>query len=674
MSINRQILIFTSSMVVLAMAVLYTISSMVFNKMQQNTAFNYLETTSCIAEGFLEARLAEMDHTCAIAVSAYDLPEAIADRDEEKLMDCLYFLRRVCPYLSFALFADSSGDRIALLPEMGEGAALLFKNILGEMQASGQQTLKTNTVLPLSGLFGARTEAFKKYEIRLNDGGFLGQALANLTIAQVGAGGYLILGEIINNSNYYPGSYSATIDNSFLSISLGDIRVCSNITSPKRTDYLGCPIPDFDGNFEVKADYYYGVEYAPIGDNYYFSYKAIRDYPGDIIGYLGVGIPESDYKLLHKSNRFMILLVILISFPIILIGSWLFCNRITRPIVASVNISKRISSGDFSAGDEYPVPEYPRSEPEFLVAAINEMAGKLRENKDRLDKYVNELYSKTEEATALSSQLMQLNEQLEAKVDARTIELRQTVTELKKSNMIKSLFLANMSHELRTPLTNNIAASELLLDEIFGTLNEKQAKYIKNILSSSHNLLQLINDILDTAKIEAGKTSVNLGIYRVRELLDEVINIVKNIAEQKDIAVLIDVVPGDLLVTADKILLRQVLYNLLSNAIKFSNPKGRVWLQAEERAVEDILSAAAVYFTVRDEGIGIDKSDLERVFIEFEQVDNSYSREYGGTGLGLPLSRKQVELHGGKLELTSKPGIGTEAVFFIPSTRITKQE
>lgn len=522
-------------------------------------------------------------------------------------------------------------------------------------------------VLPLAALFDTASEMPAKYAIYLNDGTLLEDALINLAITAAGDSGYLILGEVINKSGYYPASYSATIDNSFLSISLGDIRVCSNITSPERMDYLGSPIPGFHGNFETKSDYYYGAEYAPIGDHYYFSYKAIRDHLGEIIGYLGVGIPEHDYKILLKSNRLVIALVILLSLPLILIGSWMFCHRITRPIIASMNIAQKISHGDFSASHEYPIPEHPRSEPEFLIVSINEMAGRLRENKERLDRYVLELQHRTGEATALSAQLMQLNEQLEAKVDARTIELRQTVDALKKSNLVKSRFLANMSHELRTPLTNSITASELLLDELFGTLNEKQARYIRNILHSSNNLLQLINDILDMAKIEAGKTVVKLELFPVGLILDEVITLVRSIADQKSVDLLIRVKPENLQVTADKMLLKQVLYNLLSNAIKFSHPGGEILVSAEERPTGSDLSSPAVYFSVLDKGIGIDESDLDRVFVEFEQVDSSYSRKYGGTGLGLPLSRKQVELHQGRLSLTSKPGRGTEVNFYIPT-------
>ena len=275
------------------------------------------------------------------------------------------------------------------------------------------------------------------------------------------------------------------------------------------------------------------------------------------------------------------------------------------------------------------------------------MAQTLKKNREDIERYIQALG--------------EMNKQLESMVDARTLELSQTVKALRESNRVKSIFLANVSHELRTPLSSNISTSELLLDEIFGTLNEKQKKYVKNIWLSSTHLLQLINDILDISKIDAGKTKVNLERLLVHDVLEEALTVVKSLAYQKQLQVMVDIVPEDLHVWADRLLLKQVLYNLLSNAIKFSDPSRRIWVSVAREKERGF-----VRFCIRDEGIGIEERDMERVFREFEQVDNSYSRAYGGTGLGLPLSKKQVELHGGYMELRSIIGQGTEALFWLP--------
>ena len=147
----------------------------------------------------------------------------------------------------------------------------------------------------------------------------------------------------------------------------------------------------------------------------------------------------------------------------------------------------------------------------------------------------------------------------------------------------------------------------------------------------------------------------------MHDVLEEALTVVKSLAYQKQLQFMVDIVPEDLHVWADRLLLKQVLYNLLSNAIKFSDPSRRICVSV---ALEK--ERGFVRFSIRDEGIGIEERDMERVFREFEQVDNSYSRAYGGTGLGLPLSKKQVELHGGYMELRSIIGQGTEALFWLP--------
>ena len=152
----------------------------------------------------------------------------------------------------------------------------------------------------------------------------------------------------------------------------------------------------------------------------------------------------------------------------------------------------------------------------------------------------------------------------------------------------------------------------------------------------------------------------------VNEVLEEAIGIVKSTTYKKSIELITSVSPDDLEVWADKKLLKQILYNLLSNAIKFSHENGTVTISAENVNCPD-NGRKYVKFCVLDRGIGIDEKDLERVFLEFEQTDNSYSREYGGTGLGLPLSKKWVEVQGGKIELHSKVNVGTEAIFYLPA-------
>lgn len=176
----------------------------------------------------------------------------------------------------------------------------------------------------------------------------------------------------------------------------------------------------------------------------------------------------------------------------------------------------------------------------------------------------------------------------------------------------------------------------------------------------------LINDILSLAKIDEGRATLSLETLFVAAVVDEVVKVVLGTYPQRtgDIAVAID--PPDLEVTADPAALRQILFNLLTNAVKFSDEGSRIIVSAWHCIVGD---KPAVKFSVEDEGIGIAEADFERVFYEFEQVDNSYSRTYEGTGLGLPIARRQTELHNGRLRLQSELGHGTKIEFYLPLTQ-----
>ena len=252
------------------------------------------------------------------------------------------------------------------------------------------------------------------------------------------------------------------------------------------------------------------------------------------------------------------------------------------------------------------------------------------------------------ESTTLYNMLKQQNRTLEIKVEERTRELRHSQQQAEAASRAKSAFLATMSHELRTPLNAVIGFSSVLKQQDVGALNEEQQEYIDYVLQSSRHLLSLINDILDLSKIEADKMELYLNAVNLKELVDNALVMIKHKAQQNNIHLQIDVSPATPDIwQADERKLKQILYNLLSNAVKFSPPDGeiRIALQPTENR--------RLYLTISDTGIGIPQEDLARIFEPFEQVDDSTTREFEGTGLGLSLTKRLVELHGGTIWATS---------------------
>jgi signal transduction histidine kinase len=239
-------------------------------------------------------------------------------------------------------------------------------------------------------------------------------------------------------------------------------------------------------------------------------------------------------------------------------------------------------------------------------------------------------------------------------------QIKPLVAEIQKANRMKSEFLANMSHELRTPLNGIIGFSEFLVDEKPGKLNDRQREYLNDILNSGRHLLQLINDVLDLSKVEAGKMELYPETFALSTTVDEVSSVISPLAKKKGIAIRKDIAPRLESITLDPQKLKQVLYNLLSNAVKFTGEGGRV----------DIIAGpydpGRLRIHVRDTGIGMRPEDVKKLFVEFQQLDSGAGRRYEGTGLGLALTKKLIELQKGSITVESEPGKGSTFTVILP--------
>jgi signal transduction histidine kinase len=259
-------------------------------------------------------------------------------------------------------------------------------------------------------------------------------------------------------------------------------------------------------------------------------------------------------------------------------------------------------------------------------------------------------------------QVEEVRKRFEHALQETNIKLEAAKSAAEKANLAKSDFLSSMSHELRTPLNGIIGFTEFLIDEKPGPLLPRQKEYLGDVLNSGRHLLQLINDVLDLAKIEAGKMELHLETFSARTAVAEVTAVIEGIAKKRQVAVLVEVGPDMEAVTLDQKKFKQILYNLLSNAIKFSDVGGQVELSARR------LDSRQMEVRVHDAGIGIKTEDIKRLFNEFEQLESGPGRRFEGTGLGLALTRKIVKFHGGRIQVESIPGQGSTFTVALPVT------
>jgi signal transduction histidine kinase len=321
-------------------------------------------------------------------------------------------------------------------------------------------------------------------------------------------------------------------------------------------------------------------------------------------------------------NRAILISTAFVTALLIMGGSYLIIRYvIVKPVKHLKEVSDAISSGELNVRSEIRTGD----EFEDLSHAFNRMLRNLVSMQDRLRK---------------------VNADLDRKVD----ELARANMALYESNKLKSDFLATMSHELRTPLNSILGFSEVLLSS--GTLNDRQQRWVQNVRSSGERLLNLINDILDLAKIEAGKLEVRPEDVAIGELCEEQLNMFRPMAQKKNIDLRSQVGADIPLLRQDPVKLQQILSNLLSNAIKFTPEGGRVLLRAQADGLHLIL-------TVTDTGVGIASEDQEMVFERFRQAANPLTREHAGTGLGLSIVRELCKLLGGEVALKSELGRGS---------------
>jgi signal transduction histidine kinase len=349
----------------------------------------------------------------------------------------------------------------------------------------------------------------------------------------------------------------------------------------------------------------------------------------DLLAVIKIEVPTGGIADgLHK-NRALLISTALITALLTMVGSYLIVRYvIVKPVKHLKEVSDAIAAGELNVRSEIQTGD----EFEDLSHAFNRMLRNLVNMQDRLRK---------------------VNGDLDRNVD----ELAQANLALYESNRLKSDFLATMSHELRTPLNSVLGFSEVL--QTSAGLSDKQQRWVQNIRTSGEQLLNLINDILDLAKIEAGKMQLRLVTFSIYDVCEGMLTMFRPLAEKKNIDLRGQIAPGIPLLRQDPVKLQQILSNLLSNAIKFTPEGGRVRLDAE-------VSGPDLLLTIIDTGVGIALEEQQLIFEKFRQAGNPMTREHGGTGLGLSIVRELSKLLGGEVTLQSELGRGSTFTIRLP--------
>jgi signal transduction histidine kinase len=350
---------------------------------------------------------------------------------------------------------------------------------------------------------------------------------------------------------------------------------------------------------------------------------------GDLMAVVRIRMPTDAIERIVHQNRAILISTALVTALLMMSGSYLIVRYvIVKPVKHLKEVSDAISAGELNVRSEIQTGD----EFEDLSHAFNRMLRNL---------------------VSMQDQWRKVNLDLDRKVD----ELAQANLALYESNRLKGDFLATMSHELRTPLNSILGFSEVLLSS--QPLNDKQLRWVRNIQSSGERLLNLINDILDLAKIEAGKMQIRLEEFSIHDVGEGLVNMFRPLAEKKNIDLRSQFDPAIPLLRQDPIKLQQILSNLLSNALKFTPEGGRVLLKVEAAPPEVVIN-------VSDTGVGIAAEEQELVFEKFRQGGNPLTREHAGTGLGLSIVRELSKLLGGEVALQSELGRGSTFVVRLP--------
>jgi signal transduction histidine kinase len=520
------------------------------------------------------------------------------------------------------------------------GSAWPLSYLLGPV-AQEKKPITTTEIITADELEGSRQSFCDSAKVVLDrtTGESFNDAYVHIIVCPVYDGntfvGVIVAGYLLNNNSTLPADYTEAVPETYLSIGTTEgTRICSNISSGDFSYLAGTTQKQDFVDAINGGGIWRGVVSMTGGGEGVVVAGPIKNYAGEVIGNVGVGSPAFMVAGLSFGSYSLIFLATAALFGCALLVGRKLTAKISQPISDLQEISRAIASGEMPSAD---ILQDRRGTPVEIISLADDMF-------------------------AMAYKLTSENQRLEEKVSARTAQLASTVDELKAANRHKSQFLANISHELRTPLNSIIGFASLLQDNVAGTLNERQAKYVTVIIESSNHLLDLVNDILQLVKLDTSVDKLKPVQVSICEVVRKSAELVQPLVDEKNQTLKASFGAGveGSYAYWDEQKIRQILLNLLSNAVKFTPEGGHIRMEVTR------ANGSFVFIHVIDDGIGISDDMKERVFLAFEQADNSYTRIYKGAGLGLAITKELVELHGGRIWLEDAPGGGLDACVELP--------
>ena len=669
MTLEKRLMVFLAILLIIPILLLTIVTNKTGKIEQDKVLTNTLEAGLKVVRGEMLERKNGMRRVCNYFADSTPTQQAVIQKDRGYLTSRLTSLKQNFEYVDYVVVVDAVNRPIA---KLSDDMCYDSKNKLGQLVAramSKRQVAFSEERFPLDNLFMPHSMTYDKFVVARKQPdkespSLETNALTSLAVMPIYQGqdhkvviGAIVVCDVFNNDREFPNYVGTYSDDAVVLASMDGIRVAANFATKNDENLLGTDIAATEAHRKQGA-------LSP----QYFSTLMVRDREYKVlneeildscrkpVGFIGVGLPMRNYYTWAAASDYFILFALSLYGLLLLAGRLFIRQHIAGPF-ARLNSKVKLYWQHHS--DQQQVKIASCFEAETLAQGFALCTTKIADVEKEKEKYSKKFKEESNRQIYLTNELKYLNGNLERQVEERTQHLGAAIEELQRANAVKTRFLANLSHELRTPLNIMMSSAEVLQDEIFGKLNVKQKNYAQGIYSSGSHLLSLINNLLTLSKVEFGKQTLQLTDFCLQDVIEEVICNVRKFDPTKKLNITATFANGKISLIGDQQKLRQIIYNLMSNAVKFTPAGGNVEIKANREG-------EMLRIIVEDNGVGIAQEDLPKVFQEFGQGRQGIASNYDGTGLGLPLVKRLVELQGGTVYLESEAGNGCKVTVLLP--------